>query len=47
MLNITLAFCVQVYDLTLAPPTGLAAAQIFYDVGEPVRGTIMWAFVSK
>jgi len=47
LLNITLAFCVQDYELTLNSPTGLAAAQVFYDVGGPVQGSIMWVFVSK
>lgn len=45
MLTITLCFCMQDFDGILNSPTGLPAAQIFFNAAGRTGGTAMWAWV--
>lgn len=47
LLNITLSFCIRDVDRTLQSTTGLAAAQIIFDVSGFKYGSIIWFFVGK
>lgn len=45
MLTITFCFCMRDYDGILNSPTGLPAAQIFFNAAGRTGGTVMWAWV--
>ncbi|KAI9374305.1 amino acid/polyamine transporter I [Aspergillus egyptiacus] len=44
LLTITLCFCLTDFESILNTPTGLPAAQIFFNAGGPTGGMIMWLF---
>ncbi|KAF2012113.1 amino acid permease 2 [Aaosphaeria arxii CBS 175.79] len=45
MLTVTFCFCMSDYEAIMSSPTGLPAAQIFFNAGGRTGGTIMWFFV--
>ncbi|OJJ51420.1 hypothetical protein ASPZODRAFT_56915 [Penicilliopsis zonata CBS 506.65] len=46
MLTVSICFCLNDFEGILQSPTGLPAAQIFFNAGGKTGGTIMWAFAT-